>query len=98
MLLGALRLEDLARMTFASARRSETIGYLDTAAKSSNGIEPMFYHGVCTDASLGGVLSQMGGRYVGSTLHLRKRRNLHLCLLRSGRHHAPHLQAAWNVY
>lgn len=37
-----------------------------------------------------------GGSYVGSTVDLRKRRNLHLCLFRTGRHHAKHLQAAWN--
>ena len=31
-------------------------------------------------------------------MQLRKRRNLHLCLLRNKRHHARHLQAAWNKY
>lgn len=36
--------------------------------------------------------------YIGSTLQLRKRKNLHLCLLRTNRHHTRHLQAAWNKY
>jgi group I intron endonuclease len=36
--------------------------------------------------------------YIGSTLALLKRRNLHLCLLRGKRHHARHLQAAWSKY
>lgn len=36
--------------------------------------------------------------YVGSTLNLRKRWNVHRTLLRKGTHHAPHLQNAWNKY
>lgn len=36
--------------------------------------------------------------YIGSTTDLRKRFDLHRHLLRSGRHHSPHLQAAWNKY
>jgi len=36
--------------------------------------------------------------YVGSTKDFRKRWNLHLHLLRTKKHHSPHLQAAWNKY
>lgn len=39
-----------------------------------------------------------GRSYVGSTVDLRKRRNLHVCLLRSGRHSSVPLQNAWNKY
>ena len=36
--------------------------------------------------------------YVGSTRDFRKRWVIHVHLLRSGRHHSPHLQSAWNIY
>jgi group I intron endonuclease len=36
--------------------------------------------------------------YVGSTTDFRKRFDLHRHLLRNGKHHSPHLQAAWNKY
>jgi group I intron endonuclease len=36
--------------------------------------------------------------YVGSTNNFRKRWVLHVHLLRSGKHHSPHLQSAWNKY
>jgi len=36
--------------------------------------------------------------YVSSTSNFRKRWVLHVHLLRSGRHHSPHLQSAWNKY
>lgn len=36
--------------------------------------------------------------YVGSTFHLRKRKILHLHLLRHNKHHSPHFQAAWNKH
>jgi group I intron endonuclease len=39
-----------------------------------------------------------GWSYIGSTVELRKRKNVHLCLLRAKRHHTRHLQAAWNKY
>jgi len=36
--------------------------------------------------------------YIGSTTDFRKRFDLHRHLLRGGKHHSPHLQAAWNKY
>jgi group I intron endonuclease len=36
--------------------------------------------------------------YVGSAINMHKRWLLHLHLLRSGKHHSPHLQNAWNLY
>jgi group I intron endonuclease len=36
--------------------------------------------------------------YVGSTVNLRKRWQLHLHLLRNGKHHSFKLQASWNKY
>lgn len=36
--------------------------------------------------------------YVGSTLNLRKRWQLHQHLLRTGKHHAPKLQNSWNKH
>ncbi len=36
--------------------------------------------------------------YVGSTVNMRKRWHLHRTLLRSGKHHAKKLQAAWVKY
>lgn len=37
-------------------------------------------------------------RYIGSSLHVRKRWTQHLHLLRNGKHHSKHLQSAWNKY
>lgn len=37
-------------------------------------------------------------RYVGSSVHVDRRWHVHRCLLRSGKHHSAHLQAAWNKY
>lgn len=39
-----------------------------------------------------------GKVYIGSTKHLTDRWNEHLVLLRSGKHHSPHLQASWNLH
>lgn len=39
-----------------------------------------------------------GKFYVGSTVHFDRRFALHLCKLRKGTHHSPHLQNAWNKY
>ena len=37
-------------------------------------------------------------RYIGSSLHVRKRWTQHLHLLRNKKHHSKHLQCAWNKY
>lgn len=39
-----------------------------------------------------------GKIYVGSSKHLRKRRNIHYCALSRNRHNNEHLQSAWNKY
>jgi len=39
-----------------------------------------------------------GKFYVGRAMNIRRRWHTHLCLLRCGQHHAPHLQRAWNKY
>lgn len=39
-----------------------------------------------------------GKQYIGSTGDCAKRWRAHFCLLKSGNHHSPHLQAAWNKY
>lgn len=39
-----------------------------------------------------------GKCYVGSTKHLRARRNLHIWELRNNRHHCRHLQNSWNKH
>lgn len=39
-----------------------------------------------------------GKRYIGSSKNVRHRFNQHLCKLRKGSHHSPHLQSAWNKY
>lgn len=36
--------------------------------------------------------------YIGQSLSIKTRVNLHLTNLRSGRHHCSHLQRAWNLY
>jgi len=36
--------------------------------------------------------------YVGSTVDLRKRWNVHRSLLRNGKHHSPYLQNSWNKH
>ena len=42
--------------------------------------------------------AQSGKRYIGSTKNFDERWRVHQCLLRNGKHHSPHLQAAWNKY
>lgn len=39
-----------------------------------------------------------GRRYIGSAVHYGKRKKLHLCQLRNGKHHNRHLQNAWHKY
>ena len=39
-----------------------------------------------------------GKRYIGSAVRFNKRWNLHRAHLRSGKHHSPHLQRAWDKY
>jgi group I intron endonuclease len=39
-----------------------------------------------------------GKSYIGSAQDFRTRWNIHRCLLRAGKHHSPHLQAAWKAY
>jgi group I intron endonuclease len=39
-----------------------------------------------------------GKRYIGSAVNIRKRWNVHRCLLRSTRHHSRLLQNSWNKY
>jgi len=39
-----------------------------------------------------------GRRYVGSSVNIRYRFTHHRSLLRAGKHHSIHLQAAWNKY
>ena len=36
--------------------------------------------------------------YVGSSVNLRKRWQLHQCLLRKGKHHSPKLQSSWKKH
>jgi group I intron endonuclease len=44
------------------------------------------------------VHKESGKAYVGSTCHFRKRARAHVKALRENRHHARHLQRAWNAY
>jgi group I intron endonuclease len=37
-------------------------------------------------------------RYIGSAKNIKNRKNVHACLLRSGKHSNPHLQASWKKY
>ena len=39
-----------------------------------------------------------GRAYIGSAKDFDSRWRVHRCLLRQGKHHSPHLQAAWNKY
>lgn len=39
-----------------------------------------------------------GKFYVGSTINMKERTRTHRNKLRTGKHHTPHLQAAWNKY
>lgn len=39
-----------------------------------------------------------GKVYIGSAIDFRKRKNVHFCLLRKGKHHSSHLQKAWDKY
>lgn len=39
-----------------------------------------------------------GRRYIGSASNFDARWRVHRCLLRKGKHHAPHLQSAWDKY
>ena len=39
-----------------------------------------------------------GRAYIGSEKDFGSRWRVHRCLLRQGKHHSPHLQAAWNKY
>lgn len=36
--------------------------------------------------------------YIGSTSNVRKRFNMHKCLLRSNKHHSPKMQHSWNKH
>lgn len=44
------------------------------------------------------VNSSNGKEYIGSAVHLGRRRNLHLCQLRSGAHRNKKLQSAWDKH
>lgn len=41
---------------------------------------------------------ESGKRYIGSSIHVKKRLKAHRKMLRNGNHHSPHLQNAWNLY
>ena len=37
-------------------------------------------------------------KYIGSSVNYLKRKNSHICYLRSNKHHSQHLQNAYNKY
>jgi len=41
---------------------------------------------------------ESGKRYIGSSIHVKKRFKAHKSMLRNGSHHSPHLQNAWDLY